>query len=223
LEIDAVKLDLHLKEAALDTQVEIYKALDCPYEVLEAKRQENLGVRGVSTTGVNFRCRAVKRSGDSDTTFGNTCSCITCWLGALQSAGYVLEQDFAMAVMGDDVVVLLRVKPDLDHLLGFVRSMGIESEMTLHQHRANCTFLSALFYPSADGTVLAPMLGRVFARLGWATHAPGMEKWGTNKWGRYMYSVARGLQTTVAHVPIMSTYIDRMLSLGIANGSDQCL
>jgi len=217
LEIDAVKLDLHLKEAALDTQVEIYRGLGCPPKVLSAKIMENLQVRGVSVKGVNFCVRAVKRSGDSDTTFGNTCSCACCWIAALESIGLVLGQDFALAVMGDDVVVLVRVLPNTQALLDFVRSMGIESEMSLHTHVANCTFLSALFYPSQDGIVLAPMIGRVLARLGWATHSQGMERWGANKWGRYMYSVARGLQKTVAHVPVMSVYIDHLLKLGIEN------
>jgi len=112
--------------------------------------------------------KATRKSGDPNTSLGNSILNAIVTISALLAAG-AKWGDFAIAVNGDDGFVLLRYKIDMEKFYACMARAGFVSKASLYPfceiHMAE--FCSASFWPTADGTVLALKPGKFLASTPW--------------------------------------------------------
>jgi len=151
------------------------------------------GVRtGVTSHGLRFKRVAQVASGDGDTSCGNS----RLHLVMLETCDAVR----AAVVSGDDAMILTNnVNTVLDRYRegGFVPVLADDTD-----------FCSQLFWPTQDGTVLGPKIGRLLAKTFVSTkpftHTKQLE---------WLRGNALGLRHSCSFVPILRVLIPRLLEL----------
>jgi hypothetical protein len=124
--------------------------------------------------------------------------------------------DFLLFVMGDDGLLLMSVplmneSDSVDLKLDLINSfekhltnLGFKPEAQLRELMSESTFCSKLFWPSLEGPVLAPMPGRILARLGWNLTQSGAAN---------LRGAAESLKRGCSHIPFLRLYIKRTIEL----------
>jgi len=208
---DAVRFDAHLKRPAFERINKFYKSVVmAPRRVTDAV-EGKIDKIGYTRFGIRYEVEGTRASGDSDTTEGNTGFTIASTNAALIKQGFQGPGiDYALIAAGDDQ--LFFTSRPIDEVLyhKYQLGLGLEIELIPGKHLYQIDFLSALAYPSADGVVMGPKIGRLLARLGTASTPQ-------SDYAEYMYSVAHGLFNLTHHVPILRTLIWKMMSLGTEN------
>jgi hypothetical protein len=121
--------------------------------------------------------------------------------------------DFLLVVCGDDIIIFAnkRIFPlsVVEQLRRHLEALGHEVEMNYSDRRCDWEFCSKLFWEaeSSDGkiyTVPGPKPGRLLSRVGLNLTLPGS----LNFRGAMI-----GLEKDVAHIPLLSTYVEIGLKL----------
>jgi len=210
LEGDATRMDAHLKRPAFESMMKFHRHLKMPTRIGDILREKVATVGVMRRTRTRYQIDGTRKSGDSETTNENTDFTLASYMYCLEQQGAKGPgTDYALAGAGDDVIVLIHpsVPIDLRLLEQHMLNLGMVVEVSLHRQVADATFLSALFYPSQEGTVLSPMIGRLLARLGWSA-TPQRD------YDAYMWAVATGLSNATTHIPILRALIYKMKELG---------
>jgi hypothetical protein len=190
--VDCRRWDSTLGPVPMELLFEEYRSCGAPPHVLQALC-DRTGFRfGVTHAGIRYRRRAQVSSGDGDTSCGNS----RCHLVLLQSNPAIK----AAIVAGDDAVILTNSK---DLVMQRYVAGGFKPKLA-----PEFDFCSSLFWPTADGTVLAPKIGRVLAKTFMNTRDLPLDK--QMQWLR---GVALGLHNSTFHIPILRVVVARFIQL----------
>jgi len=121
---------------------------------------------------------------------------------------------FWLAVQGDDMKaifhpVMFRFRPRedfLDLLATRMMSFGFEYEYHMSQDPSQHDFCATIVYPTADGPVAGPVVGRALSRSGWHLD------W-SNDGNQSLRSMAIGRLQDAYYVPFLREYFERTLEL----------
>lgn len=81
--------------------------------------------------------------------------------------------------------------------------LGLEVELLFTNELWDCEFCQTIPYPTVDGTIFAPKIGRLMSRIGVSTSSKDPS----------MKSIAQGLYVTCFHVPFVRQLLDKYLNL----------
>lgn len=136
-------------------------------------------------------------SGGNDTSSANF---KTNSAGIVHSVGEPGPDTYAVAVKGDDFVAVgfpeQIEEPDILHAK--MAQLGLDCEFNRTFDKSQVEFASNLPYPSADGTVWGPKIGRVLHRFGWTLSSAPPD----------VYGAATSLMNTTNHIPFLRQFVD---------------
>jgi hypothetical protein len=165
-------------------------------------------IRGWSSHGVVYNVSYTMTSGSPTTSFSNS------FLNGTKTA-FVLErmgfQHFKMLVHGDDSLIVIPghlsapAKLRLERKFAqYQHSLGFATKMKISESWSQVEYCSSLFWPTEDGYVLGPKIGKRLPKIGFSLRAlkPGEVK-----------GMLLGLQIEAGFVPVIRVYAKHQLSL----------
>jgi len=182
-----------------------------PTDVLRIIDARLAPLKGKTRWGCKYQKLAQVSSGDGDTSVGNSFIHGLGWLWVLEQLVPALAEQCKVAILGDDSVVAappsavsaLRDSPRLWALL------GLRIEMKVDLCWDTVSFCSGYFWRTGGGTrTWGPNPARVLAKSFWTT-VPFAEK----KSRMWLRGVLIGFRKDASHVPLISTLVERLLSL----------
>lgn len=216
---DKRRFDGTVTKPAILYKNKVYGRFSPPPRVVECLRAQ-LEVNGRTHNGVRYKGKATVKSGDPDTSSGNTLLCVMPTVKAIV-----------------DVVKRLKLRPINDHLLGYARvagggdddvilvvqTVGIELRSVLardlQEYGYNPTidyyedyrfaeFYSGRFWPSSEGTIWGPKIGRVMSKTFYCMDAT-LTRTAQLVWLR---GVLLGMENDVNHIPILRVVVRSLLT-----------
>jgi len=189
--IDCSRWDRSVGPAALHTLNQAYKAAGAPRCLLDAFRDRGKIRHGKTSHGWKYSRAGQVSSGDGDTSSGNG------WLHLMLLSNCSAVK--AAAVSGDDAIIFTT---DVDAVLTQYRAGGMDPVLA-----PDVDFCSSLFWPTNDGTVLGPKIGRFLAKTFYCVHKfdGGYMPW--------LRGVCLSLENTCSFVPILRVIVPRLLFL----------
>jgi len=132
--------------------------------------------------------------------------------GVVHSLGEPGETTYAALIKGDDGMLVLH--PDLevswDSFVETSDEIGLPVSGCMTTSLAEIEFASNIPYPTADGIVFGPKIGRTLQRFGWTiSNAPPD-----------VYGAATSLLETTHHIPFLRQFIEAHRRLGVASDAD---
>jgi len=217
IENDFSRFDGSLCPEMIAAELAIYASFEPPDLVWDAL-QHQLRCDGVSSTGFKFRGEGRRKSGDGNTSVGNSILNAMAHVEAIKTAPWFHAVDWAnstMFVLGDDnLLVLSLFKPPGVQLPQLIKEtcqekmkrMGLRPKTKVHTGMGEPEFCSGMFYPVlCDGDpvlVWGPKIGRVLYKTG-VVKADGDElKKEMRALAEYRGTLL-GLMQTVAHIPVL--------------------
>jgi hypothetical protein len=127
--------------------------------------------------------------------------------GVVHSLGEPGETTYAALIKGDDGMLVLH--PDLevswDSFVETSDEIGLPVSGCMTTSLAEIEFASNIPYPTADGIVFGPKIGRTLQRFGWTiSNAPPD-----------VYGAATSLLETTHHIPFLRQFIEAHRRLGV--------
>jgi hypothetical protein len=170
---DFSKYDLCQGAEIIEDEIEWYRWLrlheeDYGPEILFSK---------VKITGYSTGCKYVlwftRRSGDNDTSSGNTRVTIIAVKSFLEGVLGLTPDQYAIAALGDDNLALIQVgavDPDtvVPLLAEHMEKLGFKVKVVCSNEVIEAEFLSRRFYPVGEHHAVGRKPGRVLAKLGWS-------------------------------------------------------
>lgn len=186
--IDCKRFDRSIGPSPLLQLYLEYKKIGAPLETLLAFSNRHGVQSGKTQNGIRYKRRAEVNSGDGDTSAGNS----RIHLVLLESCPDV----YGAIVHGDDAVIYT------DNILAvceWYRGGDLDPVLA-----PDIDFCSGLFYPTADGVVLGPKIGRVIAKTFQAL----------NKFEDYdpwLRGVLLSIRSSCSFVPILRVIVETLL------------
>jgi len=208
---DFSKFDQSYGEHFIDFEIRFYEYLGVPGDIVDIIKKQKLTL-GRSRKGVSFTCPNTRKSGDPNTTVGNSITNMAALAYAFRAAGInkvsmlVLGDDNFMIVertwQGKDVSVLLDLVPELLANLGLVAKMYYSTKLS------DVEFCSGLFYEVGNTYILGPKAGRFFDKIG-HTISEIKDK---DSALFHMREIAIAFEA-MKFVPFMELYMNKMMEL----------
>jgi len=189
--IDCKRWDRSVGPACMRELWKAYKQAGAPRQVLEAYK-DRAGFRtGVTQHGWVFKRKGQVSSGDGDTTSGNM------WLHIIMVSN--CEAVKGAIIHGDDALLFVT---NADAALAQYVKGGFDPVLA-----PDIDFCSGLLWPTRDGSVLGPKIGRFLAKTFYCTHRydKGYMPW--------LRGVCLSLQKSTSFVPILRALVERLLEL----------
>jgi len=156
-------------------------------------------IRGkVQSYPITFQVDEPQRiSGGNDTSSGNFKINAACVVHVLGEPG---PDTYAVCIKGDDALIVAAQGffPSAAETRSRASQLGLSVTAVVTNRLADVEFASNLPYPSADGTVFAPKIGRTLHRFGWTLSSAPPD----------VYGAASSLTETVNHVPFLRQFIE---------------
>ncbi len=147
-----------------------------------------------------YRLNGTVKSGHNDTTSGNSLINMLICADTLRLCGLSGH----VIVAGDDALIVVDGKPDLDLYLSVEKDFGIVPKARLFTDVIDVSFVSGHWVPIGDGHfIFAPFLGRLLSKLWWTVSPPAAKKIDD-----YRYSVVMGLSRTCGRLPLFSHFLN---------------
>jgi hypothetical protein len=205
-ENDYSRFDSTIGLSLLELEVDIYRRFGlnkrCAHLMLT-----NLDRVGKTPSGVKYSVPGTRPSGDQNTSCGNT------MLNGLLMAYALWCQrplfEWQMAVMGDDNLTQSNRLYDTGHIEGKMRLLGMLPKLVHKTHFHFLEFVSCRFWPTPDGLVLGPKIGKFLVKVGWMLRPPTGEKRRAREYRGTLLSHVN----SVGHVPVLNEVVQRMLEL----------
>jgi hypothetical protein len=166
-------------------------------------------VRGNARTGHNLLEFAVRyvldgtvKSGHNDTSFGNSLVNALVLIQSFRGCPHNIR----ILVMGDDCLVAVYGDFDEHRIANEERACGIDPEYRAFHDYRDVSFASGIWYPTVDGYIFGPKLGRLLRRLG-ATTASVSPK----QYDAWITCVVQGLWSVVGGLPGFTPWLCRVL------------
>jgi hypothetical protein len=216
IEIDASRFDAHVPAKFHIRMSEFYSKYMGSFTSDQAKEMLDVLSKQVSVEGTTMRgghrysVEGTRCSGTNDTSLGNSLLSAFIWWRAIRDVTGVLF------VLGDDTLfigcrdegemVLNRVRESYRDC-GFV----VKSDAAkLHMDATQATFCSGLFYPTADGHVFGPLIGRYLAKLFWKR-----DDVPTSREAFEAVRLAKGVAKGVSFIPILGDLVHSVASTDV--------
>jgi len=163
--------------------------------------------KGFTPSGVGYKTRFRRRSGEPQTSCGNSIMTALVYMMVLWKNGYALN-DVRMVVLGDDML-MVAYKEDITKIdfRSELAAIGFKAKIKLPP-KTHAQFCSGRFYPALDGVVLGPKIFRWLPKIGFT-----LVQVLHDEEKIHLRGVALGFWKDVAHIPILSHYAQRVLSL----------
>jgi hypothetical protein len=190
--VDCSRWDRSVGPTPMACLYDEYKNCGAPKDCLIALKGRDGKRKARSAGGWRFTRRAQVASGDGDTSGGNS----RVHLVMLESCHAVC----GAIVHGDDAVIYT---DDPETVLRHYRQGGFDPVMA-----PEIDFCSGLFWPTSDGPVLGPKIGRVLAKTFHSVHF--FESGNYIPWLR---GVCLSLRNSCSFIPILRALIPRLLYL----------
>jgi len=197
---DQSAMDAHCNEgsAAFERQCLILSGM--PKDFIRAHIMlESPHGRAQRYPGIRFSTKLKKRiTGKGNTSVGNGTVNITNLVGCLGEPGPLT---WAGLFNGDDHWIVSRTSYMQKAIIGFddrMLAMGFECDHVLTPNIHETEFCQMLFYPSADGIIPAPKIGRILYRLGSSVTNQELD----------VFGMVTGLYDTCYHVPFIRDFLD---------------
>jgi len=189
--VDARRWDRSVGPSPMALLFDEYRDSGAPTDCLEALAGRDKVRKGTSSRGWHYTRRAQVSSGDGDTSAGNTRAHLVL-LEACEAVKAAIAHGDDAVIFADDIEPVLQQYQVGD----FVPVLADEVD-----------FCSSLFWPTPDGSVLGPKVGRV---LGKTFHCAKRFDPDYLPWLR---GVCLSLRTSCSFVPILRILIPRLLLL----------
>lgn len=217
-ESDQSRFDAHVSTAALESEIAFYQRLGLHGPALTVLR-EQLVTRGYTAHGLKYSCTATRKSGDPNTSLGNSrlsgligrflrCSLLARSLGESIMDFPPSRLDVATIVMGDDDASLgtrHHLFTESDMISEYLR-FGFEIKYQIHADCYLLSFCSGRFYPSTRGTILGPKIGRLISRMGWALKKNSRQR-------EWLRGVAIANVDLTRHIPFLYDLVEKTRAL----------
>lgn len=181
IEIDHSRYDAHQGKESIEFEKKFYAAAGAgDYPDVWTALGGGSVTSGYSMHGAKYRVNYTRRSGDANTSCGNSIVNGTTADYVLRKALSLigkqhLHKHMRMVVLGDDNLIVLpgTMTSDTQSLLrremmSAYLSLGYEITMKVHTEWHDAEFCSSLFWPVRDGFILGPKIGRRLPKLGWS-------------------------------------------------------
>jgi hypothetical protein len=155
------------------------------------------------------------RSGVPNTTLYNSIANAALHAYAFIKNGAVPGRDFVFMVRGDDNLAFVR--PGFDKgIVELAKKLGFALKVQRPASVAQVRFCSNAFYPTREGYVPAPTIGKCLPKLSFtaATVRKGFEM-------QHMRGVALGLLALTNHVPLLGDFIQQILKITVGKISKE--
>jgi hypothetical protein len=165
-------------------------------------------VSGVTRHGIRYKVDGTVASGETTTTLGNTnvvsdCIRYTIEAGGFSASAIVMGDDSACVCARSQCAALVRA------LRRNFKRAGLELVCRASRKRIDLEFCSGRWWACKGGYRFAPRIGRTLPKLFWAAQPNACAR---NPLG-YARSVALGVRNLLAHLPIASATVERVLAL----------
>jgi len=124
-------------------------------------------IKGLGGCGSAFRFGG-RQSGCLNTCIGNCLVHTHALEYFLKQEGLVLGKDVAVCILGDDMLCLSRDKFPFAKYEKFCSLLGWKLKYTHTDQLAKVDFCQKLFYPTTDGYMPGPKIGRYLSKIGWS-------------------------------------------------------
>jgi hypothetical protein len=168
VENDFSRFDSTIQADLLSFEFSIYEQAGCPPEVLELLKKQ-LFTAGFSPHGHSYSVKGTRKSGDCNTSVGNS---LLNGLIALYMARKAGVKKIKLIVVGDDSLIFLD-HPDPASIYNTTSyaEFGLKSKTKIHDLNSNePEYCSGLFYRKKEGGFMfGPKIGRVLFKYGFST------------------------------------------------------
>jgi hypothetical protein len=210
IELDESRYDAHQGRGAYGCSAVLKHACgirnyELPREV-EARCYEKHG----RSKFFSYRVPGTMASGKADTSVSNSFMNGTKLDFLLQKFGFTISE-YRMLVNGDDSLVVIsrsltkkRTQELQEFLIAQNKALGFRTKCKVRTEWHHVEYCSGLFWPTADGFVLGPKIGRRLPKLGF-----GLRELSPSE----VTSMISGMTNDLAHLPVLSVYLDKCISL----------
>jgi hypothetical protein len=170
----------------------------------------------VYARGCRYSVPGTRKSGDSNTSSGNTKNTGEAIGSFFKYHG--LKSNVRMAVLGDDnFAVISRVAwlqvfgtmaRGVSELKKWVAALGYVLKVAVTSDILKAEFLSSRFYPVAGGHRIGKKPGRILSKIGFQLVAQGRI---SQEYAKLFHGTLRSYLPTANHVPFLRRYIWRLL------------
>jgi hypothetical protein len=201
---DTVRQDANYNKPAIVGERRRWKRLGLQGKALGAVTQ---GERftGLSMNGWMVKVEFRRASGDAQTSVGNTEQNVEVTVYACKTPvrPMIIGENAAGSVSGDDLGMLSAVEPEIEEFRARAARLGFPVEASISQNLWDFEFCSKLMYPSMDGFIPAPKLGRMITKFGWKIEKPFED----------LRSVASVCLDDMWHVPFAREFLQTILRI----------
>jgi hypothetical protein len=217
IEDDFERFDASIGEDAVDFELACYKhAKGWSKDALVALEAQRHSV-GYTKTGIRYEVAGKRKSGDMNTSCGNSLINGYAHAFALSLLGIV---DYTMLVLGDDNLIMMstvdfdRVRMAQSTFEGTLRDLGFKPKMVIRNDPMLAEYCSGLFYPVRGERGLhyiwGPKPGKTILKMFFCPH-PSFKEEQRRAW---LYEVALAYQNSYPYVPVLSAYADAVVQWG---------
>jgi len=132
--------------------------------------RQNVKTSGYTQFDEKYTVKGTRRSGDQQTTLGNSFFNAFANCHAMRKLGLKLGQDFAIAVMGDDLIMVVKNNHKYDATIhrNELRYFGLDGDPGVKEDH-DLEFCSMCFVPTTGANQLTPVPKpyRLMAKFGW--------------------------------------------------------
>lgn len=167
--------------------------------------------------GFKYTNPGMRKSGDNDTSSGNSRNTFMAFFSFLFMLGFVIFQHFAMAILGDDNMTI--VNRSMVERIGkekFVQlctkhmsKLGYSVKVGLTNKPLSCEFLSLRWYQVGNEYKIGKKPGRCLAKLGWFVYSVPRKQ---IDWLPLVKATMISFLPTSNHVPFLRIYLKVILS-----------
>jgi hypothetical protein len=178
--------------------------------------EQQLTTTGFTPHGVSYFMLGKRKSGDLNTSVGNSlenarmhiyaCSLID----KRHELKIPIQLYFTGLVLGDDSWFLMNSKllPYDQDITQIIEDMGMAPKAIIRQNLYDSEFCSGRFWPSSKGRIWAPKIGRVLYKSMTSTTLVPADQ--TKAW---LVAVAKGFKRDTSHVPLLRILMPRLAEL----------
>jgi hypothetical protein len=169
---DGSRWDAHVSALMLRLELSIYERFGLPKHIVKLMI-DNFYKLGVTKGGIFYGVNGTRASGDPHTSCGNSLinALIHLYVYCISSGKTVPEAfvDFRELVLGDDNAMAMNVHDlkgyqDMSYLFEY---LGFNQEIQYFDDPQHMDFCSGRFYPTTDGYVWGPKIGKLLSKVGW--------------------------------------------------------
>lgn len=194
---DHRRLDGHEQDESDEFTTDLYTQAGMPARITDALSRLSIP-RGRVQGHDHVKFKGKRRrqiSGRPDTTARN---CANVEAAMDYSLGPPSPQTYVLAVKGDDVYAIgfYDFVPEPSVIAAKHAELGFDFDCRVTTHDYDVEFASMVPYPSADGTVFGPKIGRCLGRGGWSVKAETSDPHG----------MAVSMEASVSHIPFLRQF-----------------